>query len=82
MPRRIVFDGLVIDDTGLPENYEGPFVFGMFNEKNTSSGYMEKHPYHVTEEVELRNVTTKSGRPVRLSPNEWMFRNVKVTRQP
>ena len=82
MPRRVVFDGLVIDDTGLPENYEGPFVFGMFNEKNTSSDYVEKHPYHVTEEVELRNVTTKSGRPVRLSPNEWMFRNVKVTRQP
>jgi len=82
MPRRVVFDGLVIDDTGLPENYEGPFVFGMFNPKNTSSDYVEKHPYHVTEEVELRNVTTKSGRPVRLSPNEWMFRNVKVTRQP
>lgn len=78
MPRRVVFDGLVIDDTGLPENYEGPFVFGMFNPKNTSSDYVEKHPYHVTEEVELRNVTTKSGRPVRLSPNEWMFRNVKV----
>ena len=56
MPRRVVFDGLVIDDSGLPENYEGPFVFGMFNEKNTSSGYVEKHPYHVTEEVELRNV--------------------------
>ena len=82
MPRRVVFDGLVIDDSGLPENYEGPFVFGMFNEKNTSSDYVEKHPYHVTEEVELRNVTTKSGRPVRLSPNKWMFRNVKVTRQP
>ena len=78
MPRRVVFDGLVIDDTGFPENYEGPFVFGMFNPKNTSSDYVEKHPYHVTEEVELRNVTTKSGRPVRLSPNEWMFRNVKV----
>jgi len=78
MPRRIVFDGLVIDDSSHPENYDGPFVFGMFNSKNTSSDYVEKHPYHVAEEVELRNVTTKSGKPVRLSPNKWMFRNVKV----
>ena len=78
MPRRIVFDGLVIDDSCHPEKYDGPFVFGMFNSKNTGSGYVEGHPYHVTEEVVLRNVTTKSGKPVRLSPNKWMFRNVKV----
>ena len=78
MPRRIVFDGLAIDDSRHPEKYDGPFVFGMFNSKNTGSGYVEGHPYHVTEEVVLRNVTTKSGKPVRLSPNKWMFRNVKV----
>ena len=82
MPRRIVFDGLSIDDSCHPEKYDGPFVFGMFNPKNTDASYVEKHPYHVTEEVELRNVTTKSGRPVRLSPNKWMFRNVKVIQQP
>ncbi|MBQ4200424.1 MAG: hypothetical protein II649_11170 [Kiritimatiellae bacterium] len=78
MPRRIVFDGLAIDDSGFPENYDGPFVFGMFNPKNTDASYVEKYPYHVAEEVVLRNVTTKSGRPLRLSPNKWMFRNVKV----
>ena len=39
---------------------------------------MEKHPYHVTEEVVLKNVITASGKPVNLSPNNYMFRNVKV----
>ena len=41
---------------------------------------MEKYPYHVTEEVVLKNVTTASGKPVNVSPNAWMFRNVKVER--
>ena len=77
-PRRIVFDGLAIDDSRHPETYGGPFVFSMFNPKNTSADYVEKHPYHVTEEVVLKNVTTKSGKPVNLSPNKYMFRNVKV----
>jgi len=80
MPRRIVFDGLKIDDTHHSKQYEGPWVFGMFNSKNTSADYVEDYPYHVTEEVVLKNVTTASGKPVNLSPNAWMFRNVKVER--
>jgi len=56
-----LFPVCAFDDSSHPENYDGPFVFGMFNSKNTSSDYVEKLPYHVTEEVELRNVTTKSG---------------------
>ena len=80
MPRRIVFDGLKIDDSNHPEKYDGPFVFSMFNPKNTNADYVEKYPYHVTEEVILRNVATASGKPVNLSPNHWMFRNVRVTR--
>ena len=81
MPRRIVFDGLRIDDSHHPEKYDGPRIFAMFNNKNTGSKYFEKYPYRVTEEVVLRNVTTTSGKPVCLSPNKWMFRNVKVTDQ-
>ncbi len=78
MPRRIVFDGLRIDDSCHPKTYGGPYVFGEFNKDNKDESYVEKYPYHVTEEVVLRNVTTKSGKPLRLSPNKWMFRNVEV----
>ncbi len=78
MPRKVTFDGLVIDDAKHPKNYGGPYVFTDFNPKNTSADYVEDYPYHLTDEVVLKNVTTTSGLPVRLSPNKWMFRNVKM----
>ena len=80
MPRRIVFDGLEIDDSRHPKDYGGPLLFAVFNAKNTNGKYVEKFPYRVTEEVVLRDVTTASGKDVVLSPNKYMFRNVKVTR--
>ena len=79
MPRRIVFDGLTIDDSHHPEKYNGPRIFAQFSKKNNSPAYVEKFPYHVTEEVVLRNVKTASGKALTLSPNKYMFRNVKVT---
>ena len=80
LPRRITFDGLVIDDRNHPKNYGGPYIFANFNWNNKSADYVEDFPYHLTEEVVLKNVTTTSGKPVRLSPNTYMFRNVKVVK--
>ncbi len=81
MPRKIVFDGLRIEDSRHPKTYGGPWIFAMFNGKNTKPGYKGKYPYHVTEEVVLRNVTTASGKDLSVSPNPYMFRDVKVTRE-
>ena len=81
MPRRIVFDGLKIDDSRHPAKYDGPRIFSMFSAKNKGPDYVEKYPYHVTEEVVLRNVTTASGKELVLSPNPYMFRNVKLVRE-
>ncbi len=81
MPRRIVFDGLRIDDTKHPKDYDGPRIFAQFSKVNVAPGYVEKYPYHVTEEVVLRNVTTASGKELVLSPNKHMFRNVKIVRE-
>jgi hypothetical protein len=53
----------------------------MFNSENTSADYVEKFPYHVTEEVVLKNVKTASGKELVLSPNKHMFRNVRVVRE-
>ena len=78
MPRRIVFDGLMIDDSRHPEKYDGPRIFSAFNSKNKGPEYVEKFPYKVTEEVVLRNVTTASGKDVVLGPNKYMFRDVKI----
>ncbi len=80
MPKRILVDGLRIDDSNHPDKYQGPTIFAVFNKANTSPAYVEQFPYQITQEVVLKNVTTASGRPLNLSANPYMFRNVKIVR--
>jgi hypothetical protein len=78
MPERIIIESLRIDDSKHPPNYQGPAIFANFNPAMTSASYVEKFPYVRTKEVILRNVTTASGKPLRLSDNPFMFKDVKV----
>lgn len=78
MPRRIVIDGLEIDDTMHPAHYAGPQIFGWFNPKRKDASYVEKYPYVLTEEVVLRNVRSVSGKPPFIGPNGYMFKDVKI----
>jgi hypothetical protein len=78
MPERIIIENLHIDDSSHPENYQGPAIFANFNSKMTDESYVEKFPYVVTKEVILKNVTTASGKKLRLSDNSFMFKDVKV----
>ena len=78
MPERITIENLHIDDSKHPADYQGPAIFANFNRDMTSDSFIEKFPYVITKEVILRNVTTASGKAVRLSDNPFMFRNVKV----
>lgn len=78
MPERITIENLRIDDSNHPEDYEGPAIFGNFNREMTDDSYEEAFPYVITKEVILRNVTTASGKELRLSSNPYMFRGVKV----
>ena len=81
MPRKITIDGLVIDDRNSPDNYQGPKLFASFNNAFTSEEYVEQYPYVITEEVEISNLTIKSGKPLIVSNNPFMFRNVKITKK-
>jgi hypothetical protein len=78
MPERITIDTLHIDDTQHPDNYRGPAIFANFNRDFTDDSYVEKYPYIKTQEVLLKNVTTASGKPLRLSDNAFMFKGVTV----
>jgi len=78
MPERITIDTLHIDDTQHPDTYQGPAIFADFNPRFTDGSYVEKYPYVKTREVILKNVTTASGKPLRLSNNPFMFRDVVV----
>lgn len=78
MPERITIENLKIEDSNHPEAYEGPAIFANFNPDMKDDSYREKYPYVKTREVILRNVTTSSGKPLRLSNNAFMFREVKI----
>ena len=78
MPASISIDKLHIVDSKKTKGSKGPALFANFNPKLTSVSYKQKHPYVVTREVKLKNVTTASGKPVRISDNLYMFRVVRV----
>jgi len=78
MPEKITIENLEIDDSNHPVDYKGPAIFGNFNPNMTDGSYVEKYPYVITREVMLRNVTTASGKILRLSDNQFMFKDVKV----
>ncbi|MDR1172167.1 MAG: hypothetical protein LBL24_06920 [Bacteroidales bacterium] len=79
MPRKITINGLVINDSNPVDNYRGPKIFAPFNNEYTSEAYEEKYPYVITREVEIRNMTVKSGKKYLISNNPFMFRNVRIT---
>ena len=78
MPERITIENLHIDDSNHPEDYQGPAIFSNFNPQMTDDSYQEKFPYIRTREVILRNVTTASGKALRISENPFMFKDVKI----
>ncbi|GAB3330046.1 hypothetical protein GCM10027299_34300 [Larkinella ripae] len=82
MPERITIENLRIDDSQHPATYQGPAIFANFNPDMTDSSYREKFPYVKTREVILRNVTTVSGKALRISDNPFMFKDVKVSTGP
>ena len=78
MPQRITIENLTIDDSSHPANYQGPAIFQNFNPQMTDDSFQEKFPYIKTREVILKNVTTASGKALRISDNTFMFKDVKV----
>ncbi|WP_116106223.1 hypothetical protein [Lewinella sp. IMCC34191] len=80
MPNTITIAGLHIDDSGLPDDNPGPALFADFNRERTDSTYVERYPYQLPERVILKEVTTASGKALRVSDNPVMFRGVEVVR--
>lgn len=78
LPRRVVIDGLFIDDSDMGGGYRGPTIFGNINPRMKDDSYQPPYPQVLPEAVAYRDVATKSGKPLRFSENEFMFRNVEV----
>lgn len=80
MPGKITIDGLVIHDMNPTDGYQGPKLFANFTPENTSENFAARYSFAVTEEVEIRGLTIKSGLPLIISSNPFMFRNVRMTK--
>ncbi len=78
MPERITFENLYIDDSKFQKNNYGGSVFEDFNSEMTNDSYLEKFPYIKTKELFLNNVTSSSGKTLRISDNLYMFKDVKI----
>lgn len=76
MPERITIENLHIDDANMGPNYRGPTLFANFNPAFKNSEYQQTDPYVLPREVILKNVTTASGKPLRVSDNPFMFKDV------
>ena len=78
MPERITLENIRINDANHSASYQGPTIFANFNPEMTDTSYREVFPIVRTREVILRNVTTTSGKKMRLSDNPYYFKNVRV----
>ncbi len=80
MPKEITIDGLVIDDSQHPKDYQGPYLFNDPDGKEPASA-ARPFPYQLTEQVTIRRLTTTSGLKIRTSPDAAFAARVKVIEQ-
>ena len=66
MPRQVYIDGLHVDDSHVPEAYAGPCVFTPTG-KSSEVGAVQPFPYQECETVTVKNVTSASGKALRVS---------------
>jgi len=76
MPRKVTFEGLRIDDSAVGKG--GIYLFDDFVGDGRDCGKAAPHEYKLVEKAVLTNVTTASGRDVRVSPNPGLFKNLVV----
>jgi len=81
LPERITIENLHIDDSNHPDDYQGPAIFANFNPEMTDDSYEEQFPYVRDSKVILKNVSTASGKDLRLSDNPVLFEEVEVVRE-
>ncbi len=76
MPREIIVDGLVVDDSHHPKDYRGIYLFT--DPDGEASTTAQPFPYRPTERVTISRLTTASGLRPRTSPDPDFNARVKV----
>ncbi len=78
MPQKIIFDNVLINESEHSDKYQGATIFANFNRDMTDQSYVEDYPYSLTKEIVLKDVKTTTGRPIRISDNQYMFKDVLI----
>jgi hypothetical protein len=79
MPRVVRIDGLVVEDSGRGEAYEGITYFG---DPLGAPREERPFPYRLTEKVEVRGLKTASGIVPRVSANRALADAITLTSMP
>jgi len=76
LPTRVTLERVHIEDARVPADYTGAWVF---QDPDGDVAGERQVPYRLTEAVILRGVTTASGKPLQVSPNEAFAAEVALT---
>lgn len=66
MPRTVMIDGLFVDDSNPPDNYEGLLFFDHPQPPGKDLPEERPFPYQPVRKITIRNLQTASGKPPRL----------------
>jgi len=69
MPREVTIDGLYVDDSNHPEDYQGMYLFSDPDGGKNIKPEDRPFPYTLCRRVKIRALTTASGKKPRVSPN-------------
>lgn len=78
MPKKIKIENLQIKDGNHGDKYTGAVLFANFNPAFKDQSFQEKYPYIKTQKVVLKNINSDSNKSVRISHNNYMFKDTKL----
>ena len=79
MPREVTIDGLWVDDSQHPEDYQGLYLFTDPDGSQRDTPMAERpFPYQPCEKVTVRGLVMTSGNAARVSPNACLKGSVEV----
>ena len=78
LPKNIYLENILIDDTKAPEDYKGTFIFNNYDTYDEEFEKGKPFPYGLPEKVTLKNVRTKSGKPVQCFNDARLFPGVEL----
>lgn len=76
MPRKVTIDGLFVDDSNHPKGYQGLYFFSDPDGGKAIKEASRSFPYELCQTLNVRRLTTASGKRPRISPSAQIEKSV------